>query len=357
MNRWFYILLPAISASLLWFAVARKQPEPPAIGIINTNTVLDNNREIKALLSLKKAWAQSGRRDKLHSGSTYFTGYDDTIFFEEERRLFYEGANLRRKALTDIKTQSSMSNLERHFMSLRNGHDRTWKYIAEKAALDLKDSYRKIMKKKKSDFMADEKFRLFNLEMKIRVLTRDPFVMPESRRVEIQDEIDRISSMIDQAEKNHIDSMQRDMKKSSERTEQQLTSMRAELDEDLKLAIHDALVSTEAILDKAIAEEESETQKIIDSAMLLRNIGSSLFSDRQTGSRSFDAEQYYVAALEKIRSEMLRRIRRKAQATAEKHNLYLVIDSPFPPLPGVIDITGEFLNIDNLRKKRQGAEQ
>lgn len=359
MSRWFYILLPIASAALLWFAfTTRENIEPPAPGVIDTRLIIGNNSELQAVLKLRKEWQRESDLRNLLTAVRHHRQSQTADFLQRESRMIEQGAGMRFKSLAEIKTESAMNELERRYSTLRQGRLRMWNHISSKASQELDETYRELIQSRREDFMTEEKRRLFNLKLKLDVLSKDPIVMPDSRRLRILDEIDRISDSIKMAEKDYVDSMEAAFRESSQDMESRLESMRDEIEDDLRVSIDDALDEMEKNLDTELDKEKAITRDIVEAAMKKRAVATGAPSAGPANT-SFTGGldlSYIESAEQRIRTEGLRRIRRKTPAIARRRNVYIVFDTPYPAFSATVNLTPEYLEIENPLKTDQEKE-
>jgi hypothetical protein len=183
-----------------------------------------------------------------------------------------------------------------------------------------------------------------NLQLKLRVLTRDPYVLPDYRLAGIQDEIIDLRNTISAAEKareaKHSKMLENEAAKARE-----IFSLKSKSDDEkLGRDAREKLEAAEKLLAGIVRRHRTELQKRLRESKITRQLASNeiLNPGREANAGIEPAGDIYNVMEKGLRVEFDRRLRRKAFAVAERRKVAVILDTPYPAGARAVDVGGEF---------------
>jgi hypothetical protein len=260
--------------------------------------------------------------------------------------MFFEAASLRNEALAEAREQRRALLLDREVDSISKQFSRRREDAFQQSQRELELAYSDISGRMPvPELLFDEKFKLFNLKLKLEVLTRDSFAMPDSRLSTILEKIDDLEIVIDDAEQEYMAEIQSRFQTRSEQIRSRLEQKQKQLEHELELSLDTALNANRIKLSALLHRDREETAEMALAASSARSSMIQDFSSSLSGQpESPDPESF--ADLDTVRrrleQEYLRRTKRKAPAVAEKESLSIIYNSPYPAAGAAADVSVRF---------------
>jgi hypothetical protein len=248
---------------------------------------------------------------------------------------------------------SALDALRRDFISYSEIYSTENARAYETTARRLESLHRQLNRPDPEDPMAKEKFELFALRLKLKALTRDPYVFSEDRLERLEKKAVALRAEIDEYERSRYAALQDEYDKAaraereeflrgSRRRESELKERAARMLEESEIALsmvseaHEAEMSTRA--EASTAERRKMTEKA----------GAERARPAKPSVSAFDS-------LEKdLKKEFIRGMKRRAPAIAEKRSLSVILISSHPLPRGAVDVTGDFLTgMEKIDRERE----
>lgn len=340
MSKWFFILLTVGSAAALAAAVMfRPAPATMVFGVVDSGKYFERQPDVKILTKIEKA----GRRVRNISGDPAASFVSDTEIMNSEwetaRRGMIESDNL----LVSYWAGKTFSDLRKDYALIFSDRDAAGRTDFEAATAKLKKAYEAMEKTgSEPDMFAAEKLRLLNLRLKLRVLTRDPYVLPDYRLAAIQDEMIGLEKEIATAESKRQQKRAAQLKQESESIRDNFVGETNAKDEKAGEEARASLAAAEKQLADIVSTNRASLKKKLDEGRRDRQAAADGFKAASAGMQRPVSINPINAIRESMKIEYDRRLRRKAPAVAERNNVMLIIDTSYSPGRKAVDLTNEF---------------
>ncbi|HOO55760.1 MAG TPA: hypothetical protein PLN69_02985 [bacterium] len=341
MNRWLILLLPLI-AGIVFFAVYLRKPIPVRVvpGCVNVEEIYKNQPDYEIIQNIRNV----GQRTAVGLAVDHVAG--TRLFFSDLARSEWRHTTdtLKRRSdhLVRLWSESTSSRLKRKFeminreMALKDTAD------FEEAGSRLRSTYNRIQMRKEDDPFVEERFLLMNLRLKLRVLTHDAFVFPEEDLRTIRSKIDSIQRMLDNYDKSVVGEYQRAYDDATRKIRDEYKESVEKRKKEVQAESRVMLEEANSILDLIVDDHEVDINARLEGSWNERKAMLEKFKFLDvSGSIVFEAGK--VDELEEeIKKEFERRIRRRAEAVAERNGLSVIIATPYTYAGVCVDVTPEF---------------
>jgi hypothetical protein len=345
MSRCFFTLLTVGSAAAL--AAALMFPPAPAalkIGVVDSDSLFNRQPDVVTLRKVEAA----GRRAPGNFGAFLHaadTGLSENDILRSEWDMARLGMIDNDGLIVSFWSDRIFSDLQRDSDSIFAGRAESGKSDFAAAREQLETAYDAIAADKTGTVsFADEKWRLMNLQLKLRVLTRDPYVMPDYRLAGIQDEIISLKKTISAAEKAREEERAKMLGKEAAKVRKNFSLKSKSDDEEVGRAAREKLEAAEKLLAGIVRGHRTELQKRLRESKLTRRLASNEIWNpgREANAGIEPAGDIYNVIEKGLRVEFDRRLRRKAFAVAERRKIAVILDTPYPAGARAVDVGGEF---------------
>ncbi|MFA6448415.1 MAG: hypothetical protein WCX65_03015 [bacterium] len=344
MTRWSFLLFPIVSAAIFAAALIFAPRPPQAImGVVDAADVFNRRPDV---ITLKKAEAaaKSAAPAEGSFGSLRADDFQRSILNSEwdAVRLGMEQKNDR---LFTLWSNSLNVNLQQDYLLLFSD-------LSGVAANEFSETERKLRAAffvaasaefQKDDPLKAEKFKLLNLRLKLRVLTHDPFVLPDSLIKEIQDDIKSIETVISDAQISREERLRAAYASESEAIREKFRADAEKKEKELNAKARSMLADTESAMAELIQNQKKDMKQKLEESRLARNVVLKTTAEG-AGIESMKSDsQIFDDMRKELRIESDRRLRKKAVAVAERNHLYLILNTPYQPVgKHVVNVTDEF---------------
>jgi hypothetical protein len=347
MTRWIFFLLPLLSAAVFAAVLLLKPPPPQAgIGVVDAGKLFSLDTDLITLEKVESA----GLRAAPLRGETVMPGaseFRNTVLRSEWDTVRRE-LESKESRLISVWSESYSNDLEQEYLLLYGNRNEESNNAFADAEQQLKAVYRSVLSPQawRDDSLRDERFKLFNLQLKLRVLTHDPIVLPDARLNTIQSEIKTIQDAISSAKTLRENRLNETYARESETVRETYRKSNEEKEKELEAKARRLLADTDALMDSLISGYRAEVVKRLEDSKIARK-GVLKTTGVLADENSFQPDKLVFDMIKAdMRAEFYRRLRRKAVSVAERKNLALILVTPYPPVGEstrrVVDVSGEF---------------
>jgi len=333
MSRWIYISAPLLSAAVLGAVLfVKPAPQPMRIGVLDSDLLFRGQPDYKTLQEVKAA---SKRNSPPADGGTALS--DDAFKLDvlnSEWNIFNNAISLRNTRLSSLISRNSIEQLKRDYLVLYGEREEKDKREFEDMERQLKDIYERInsTQAEADDLLKDEKFSLMNLRMKLKVLTHDPFVFPDNKVVEIQNEINSIEKIMARAETERAESRREELDRKTGEVRNRYVLNSEKSEKELERQANELLKNAEKHMSETLRGFRSDMERRLEESRIARTRipvrEEALGAHPVVGPDSLIFDEIET----ELKKEFDRRLRRKAFAVAERRRLFLIVDTPYPAI-------------------------
>jgi hypothetical protein len=342
MSRWFYLFLPLVSAMALVAALmCRPVPRAYEIGCVDPDRLFERQTDYILLQQAESIF----RRITWTRNLSRVLGASDSFprrVVDSEWRLALRGLGIRSDRLAAMWSKGIENGLETNYMELLDRYSVENKKIFEVADQQLKAVRDGLVESEPENSLKDERFRLMNLRLELKVLTRDPFVFSDERLVRIQNEVDSIQQTIDRAEQARLEEQQRYYRLESGRIRGEYLRETKKNQNERESRANQMLRETENLLKSVVEDNRVALERRTGDARRYRENTVAAVDGGAAAPPISSGDVLFPEIQREIRSEFDRRLRRKGPAVAERKHLSAILMSVWPVGPCAEDVTEAF---------------
>jgi len=328
-------------AAALYLAFREPARQDVLIGCADAQLLFESTPEYQLLKTVKMSFEMEGDRRRDATSAAFGASFPSRVLSSEIRSL-EDGFAARGRNIGSLMSASALDALRRDFISYREVYSTEDARAFEATARRLESLRRQLNRPDPDDPMAKEKFDLFALRLKLKALTRDPYVFSEERLERLETEAESLRVAIDEYERSRLAALQseydmaagaerEEFLSGSRRRETELKERAARMLEEAETALSMVSQAHEADMSSRAGASSAERKKMAAKSQ------SAVASPAPPSVSAFDS-------LEKdLEKEFIRGMMRRAPAVADKRGLSVILISRHPLPRGAVDVTGDFL--------------
>ncbi len=328
-------------AAALYLALREPARSDIMIGCADAQLLFESTPEYQLLKAVRMSFEMEGDRRRAAAGAAFGASFPSRVLGSEIRSL-EEGFAARGRNIGSLMSASALDALRRDFVSYRDIYSAEDARAHEATARRLESFHRQLNRPDPEDPMAKEKFELFALRLKLKALTRDPYVFSEDRLARLESEAEALRVAIDEYERSRIAALQREYDRVAGAEMEEFLSGSRRREAELKERAARMLEESEIMLSMVSDAHKTDMSSRAGMASAERK----KMSAKARSAEAIPAPPSVSAfeSLEKdLKKEFIRGMMRRAPAVADKRGLSVILISRHPLPRGAVDVTEDFL--------------
>ncbi len=328
-------------AAALYLAFREPARHDVLIGCADAQLLFESTPEYQLLKAVRMSFEMEGDRRSAATGAAFGASFPSRVLGSEIRSL-EDGFAARGRNIGSLMSASALDALRRDFISYRDIYSAEDARAREATARRLESIHRQLNRPDPEDPMAQEKFELFALRLKLKTLTRDPYVFSEDRLARLESEAEALRVAIDEHERSRTAALQREYDRISGAEREEFLSGSRRRETELKERAARMLEESEIMLSMVSDAHKTDLSSRAGAAAAERK----KMTAKSRSAVAIPASPSISAfdSLEKdLRKEFIRGMMRRAPAVADKRGLSVILISRHPLPRGAVDVTGDFL--------------
>lgn len=336
--------MPVIAAAALAGAVlTRPEPARKTPAAVDASVLRALDAEFNALKKLEREYNDSLLEIELAAPASGGAARKRAAALKEEWLAFSDGIHRRTAAVEAILKENSLDETERKYFRLRADYSAERDKALLRADSDLKLAFNSASESGPAPILKEDKLALLRVSLNLKVLTRDEFAMPDYRLADLTAREETMKNELDARERKFMEKIREGFRRESDGISGRLENERRALEDELELAVSEALSEAERSLAAAEGEQRMVSETAVAEGAKRRRGMSASGRVEKTDSQGMESPPQDFGEIEALlQTEFMRRLARKAPAVAERNGNGIVFNTVYPDAGKAENTTEKF---------------